>query len=157
MSRDQSVPSDPTVSDERIRNALRFHIDKAINVRRTTTRAQLAADSGVNIYTIDAILSRDAAKKRRVAMEDGFSLAHALGEDAVSSLLSLIGYAARPLDEATTMQPMLIAATTMQHLSTIATAAADGRFDHIEMPSCREAADIIIATVLPLSSAGGSQ
>lgn len=49
-----------------------------------------------------------------------------------------------------------IVATALPHMATIATAAADGRIDHIEAPLCRDAADTIIATFLPLSSAGGA-
>lgn len=154
MMPDQSAQTSPAVSDEHIRNSLRVHIDRAINIDRRTTRNQLATDSGVNIYAIDAILSRDCAKKRRVAMEDGLSLAYVLGDAAVNSLLGLFGWTGRRLDDAVPLAPMMIAATAMAHLSTIATAAADGRIDHTEAPGCQEAADLIIATVKPLSSAG---
>ena len=36
----------------------------------------------------------------------------------------------------------------------LAACAADGRIDHTERPDCQQAADLIIATVLPLASAG---
>jgi tellurite resistance protein len=49
---------------------------------------------------------------------------------------------------------MVMTAAAMQHLSVIATAAADGRIDHVERPAVREAADMLIATVLPVSSHG---
>jgi hypothetical protein len=113
----------------------------------------LASDSGVSIHTIDSILSRDPAKVRRVAMEDGFSLARALGDNAVQGILALIGWTGCALADEATLQPMLIAATAMQGLSVIATAAADGRIDHTEQHQCRDAADLIIATIRPLSSA----
>jgi hypothetical protein len=151
-----SVQNGPIFSDERIRNALRRQIDRAINVDRDTTRAQLAADSRVSIHAIDGILTQDRAKWRRVATEDAFSLAYTLGDEAVQALLAVMGFSARRLDEAETVQPMLMAARAMSGLSVIATAAADGRIDHTEAPACREAADLIIATVLPLSSAGGA-
>jgi len=152
---DQSVQNGAITSDERIRNVLRRHIKRAYD-NRDFTRLSLATESRVNVHTIDAIVSRDASKQRRVACEDALCIAYALGEEAVSALLATIQYAARPLDDGDAMQPMLVAATAMQHLSTIATAAADGRIDHTEAPACREAADLIIATVLPLSSAGGA-
>lgn len=55
--------------------------------------------------------------------------------------------------ERTTTRPQ-IAADAMGHLSVIARNAADGRIDHTEEAETAEAADQIIATVLPLSSAG---
>ncbi len=149
-----SVRTPPTLPDERIRNTLRREIDRAINLDRSTTRAQLAVDSGVNIHSIDAILTHDKAKHRRIASEDALSLVWALGDRAVQAYVALIGYSARRHDEPDDQQPMMIAASAMAHLSTIATAAADGRIDHTEAPLCREAADCLIATVLPLSSAG---
>lgn len=152
---DDSAQSDAITSDERIRNALRRHIQRSYDTR-DFTRASLATESRVNIYTIDAIVSRDPAKNRRVTAEDALCLTYALGAEAVNALMATIGYAARHQGEGDAMQPMLVAATAMQHLSTIATAAADGRFDHTEVGPCREAADMIIATVLPLSSAGGA-
>ena len=154
MTDDNSAQSGAILSDERIRDTLRRQIDRAYTVDRSFTRATLAAETGVNVYTLDAIMSRDPAKKRRVTMEDAFSIASVLGDRAVNSLLALIGYAGRRLDDPDALQPMLIAATAMAHLSTIATAAADGRIDHTEQPGCQEAADMIIATVLPMSSAG---
>lgn len=49
-----------------------------------------------------------------------------------------------------------IVATALPHMATIATAAADGRFDHTERPAVREAADQLVATFLALSSAGAA-
>ena len=155
MADQTSARDGAIVSDERIRNALRHHIGRAINVDRSFTRAQLANDSGVNIHAIDGILSTDPAKHRRVSMEDGLSLAFTLGEPAIRSLLALFGWTGCPLGDEARLMPMMIAATAMQHLSTIATAAADGIIDHREGPACEEAADLIIATVRPLSSARG--
>lgn len=153
MTASNSVQSIATVTDERIRNALRREIERMVSIEREMTRAELADASGVNIYTIDSIMSRDPAKKRRVACEDALSLAWAIGPRAVNAMMATIGYSARRLDDTDEHQPMMIAATAMAHLSTIATAAADGRIDHTEAPGCREAADMIIATVMPLSSA----
>jgi len=154
MQDGNAAQSGPIVSDERIRDTLRRQIDRAYTIDRSFTRASLASETGVNVYTLDAIMSRDPAKQRRVTMEDAFSIASVLGDRAVNALLALMGYAGRRLDDPDAMQPMLIAATAMAHLSTIATAAADGRIDHTEQPGCQEAADMIIATVLPMSSAG---
>ena len=154
MTVDKSAQTGPIVSDERIRDTLRRQIERAYNVDRSFSRATLSSESGVSVHTLDQIMSRNPEKKRRVTMEDAFSIAQLLGDRAVSALLSTIGYTARRMDEPDALQPMLIAATAMAHLSTIATAAADGRIDHTEQPRCQEAADMIIATVLPMSSAG---
>lgn len=155
MQRSNSVPSSPVVSDDRIRDVLRRELDRAINIERTFTRQQLSVESGVNVHTIDAITTRDEAKQRRICMADALSLSVVLGARSVNSMLALIGYGgAKPLDEAEELHPMVLAAAAMAHLSTIATAASDGRIDHTEERSCQEAADMLIATVLPLSSAG---
>lgn len=150
MPDEQSVRNGAITSDEQIRDVLRRHIRKALD-RRAFTRETLAQDSKVNIHAIDAILSRDPAKHRRIAIVDAFCLAYELGDEAVNALVGTISYTAcRP--DAEVMAPMMIAATAMQGLSVIATAAADGRFDHNEAPIVQEAADLIIATVKPLSS-----
>lgn len=148
-----TAQSGSITSDERIRNVLRRHIQKAYDTR-AFTRATLAEESGVNIYQIDAIVSRDLAKQRRVAAEDALNLAYTLGDGTVNAVLAEISYTARRTSDVDPLAPMLIAATAMQGLSVIATAAADGRIDHLEQHSCRDAADLIIATVKPLSSLG---
>ena len=155
MQRNDTVQSAPIISDEMVREVLRKEIDRAY-VGKLTSRAKLAEDSGVNVYQIDQIMSRQPEKQRRVAMGDALSIAWALGEHAANALIAMIGYAARPLEDGEEMQPMLMAATALSDLSIITTAAADGRIDHTEMPACREAADHIIATLIPLSSAGSS-
>lgn len=152
--RNDAAQSVPTVSDERLRNALRRELHRAINVDRSTTRAQLAADSGVNIYEIDQILSRDKAKQRRVAGEVALSLALALGERAVNAVLFTIGWSGRPLDDGDAQRPMAIVANVMTHLAVIGRAAADDLIDHVEEPDATDAADMIIAELKPLSSAG---
>lgn len=155
MAEFTSAQSGSITSDERIRNVLRRHIQKAYDLR-AFTRQTLAQESGVNIYQIDQIVSRDSAKQRRVSAEDALCLAYTLGDEAVAALVGTISYTAHRPD-ATAMEPMMMAATAMSGLSIIATAAADGRIDHLEAPACREAADMIIATIKPLSSAGEGQ
>ena len=152
-----SVPTAPIVSDATVRETLRRQIDRAINITpRAFTRTSLAQESGVNVYTIDSILSRDEAKHRRIALADALSIAQVLGERAVNAILADIGFAfARPAGDADEMQPTIMAATALAKLSVIATAAADGRIDHLEMPACRDAADELIATIKPISSMGG--
>lgn len=84
------------------------------------------------------------------------SIAAVLGEWAVNRLLAVIAYQGQPLEAADALKPNAIVADVAKDLSVLAIAAADGRFDHTEMPSVTDAADHIIATVLPLSRAGRS-
>lgn len=149
------VQSSPTASDERIRNTLRREIDRAINIDRSTTRPQLHTDSGVKLCQIDAIMSRDSGKHRRVAAEDALSLAWALGDRAVNALLAVIAYgSARSVNETVEDCPRESAVAALGALSTFMGAAADGRIDHTEERSATEAVDLIISELSPFSSAG---
>lgn len=152
-NRSNTAQSGSITSDERIRNVLSRHIRKAYDTR-SFTRASLAEESGVSVHQIDQIVSHDPARQRRVAAEDMLNLAYTLGDGAVNAVLAEISYTARRSSDVDMLAPMMIAATAMQGLSVIAIAAADGRIDHMEQPSCRDAADLIIATVKPLSSLG---
>lgn len=150
-----SVQNGPTASDERIRNVLRREIDRAINIDRTLSRAELAEASGVNVHTIDSIKSTDTAKHRSIHASVAFSLAWAMGERAVNALLSVIAFGnARSLDEAEADCPLDSAVTAMGALSRFMGAAADRRIDHMEERDATEACDIIIAELMPFSSAG---
>lgn len=87
------------------------------------------------------------------SLSTGLLLLGVLGPDAVNAMLSTIGYTgAKPIDGPDEADPRRLVAEILPHVSTIATAAADGRIDHNEEPGCTQAADCIIATVLPLSS-----
>lgn len=114
------------------------------------TDDSLAAASGVKASTIKGY----RVEGKEPSLSKALSLAVVIGPGAINPLLAMIGYAARPLDEADAITPMQMTAQAMQHLSTIASAAADGRIDHIERPLVRQAADMLIATVLPVSSHG---
>ena len=154
MREGNSVQDQLVVSDDDVRDAVRSALHTAINVERQTTRAKVAADSGVNIHTIDAWLSRNVEKRRPISFAQALSVMHALGPRAVNSLLALIGYSGARLEGEDELQPMQIVADALGHLGTIGQAAADGRIDHTEEPGTTVAADMLIATVLPLSSAG---
>ena len=153
-----TAQSEPIVSDATIRETLRRQIHRAINMPpRPFTRPTLAKESGVNVHTIDAMLSRDAAKHRRVALADAFSIAAVLGEDAVNALLADIGYGgAKALDEAEEAHPMHDMVTAVGALNVFAQAAVDDRIDHTEAEAVRDASDLLIATFLPYSSHGGA-
>ena len=115
------------------------------------TDETLAAASGVSARTIKSY----RVEGKEPGLANALSLGCVLGAPAINGILSLIGYGgAKPLDECDEHAPGEIVATVMRSAAVLATAAADGRFDHLERPMCREAADTLIATVLPLSSAG---
>jgi hypothetical protein len=155
--RNNSVRTGPVVSDERFREEIRLELDRSINIDRRFTRKELAEKSGVNIHTIDQLLSRQVEKHRRIALEDAMSLAWVLGERAINAVLAVIGFVASPVDDPDEISPAQIVADGLADFSVIATAAADGRIDHVERPRVRDAADHLIATVLPLSSHGQRQ
>lgn len=150
--RSNSAQDGPIVSDERMRNDLRKALYTAIHVERTATRESLANDSGVNIYQIDAILSRDPAKQRPIHANQMLSLLYAAGPRAVNTVLASIGYAGTSLDGAAVNAPALAAANMMGEVARFARLAADNIIDHIEEPEATEAADNVIAFALPYSS-----
>lgn len=114
------------------------------------TDEALSAACGVPARTIKSY----RVEGKEPTLANALSLAVVIGPRALNPLLALIGYVARPMDEADELRIGEVVANGLQHFSTIATAAADGRIDHTEAPKCQEAADMLIATVLPLSSAG---
>lgn len=116
------------------------------------TDDSLAAASGVPARTIKSY----RVEGKEPSLSNALSLALVIGPTALNSMLAVIGYVARPLEDADAISPTKVVADGLAAFSVIATAAADGRIDHIEAVACREAADQIIATVLPLSSAGGA-
>lgn len=153
-----TVPNEPIVSDAAIREVLRRQMHRAINMSpREFTRTTLAKESGVNVHTIDSILTRDEAKHRRVSLADAFSIVAVLGEGAVNALLAAIGFGgAKELDEADDAHPMHDMVKAMGALNVFAQAAVDDRIDHTEIESVRDASDTLIATFLPYSSHGGA-
>ena len=145
----------PMLSDARVRDTLRTLLHRTIHVERLLSRTEIAEQSGVNVHTIDALLSRDPAKHRTIGAAVCLSIAVVLGCRAVNSVLALVGYGgAEPLDETSALKPGEVVAKCAEEFAVIAGAAASGRFDHTTQPAVQAAADMLIATVLPLSSAG---
>lgn len=137
------------VSPDRVRNVIQGLLRSAQAMG--VSDQQLEGVSGVKARAIKSY----RVEGREPSLSAALSLAVALGEPAVNAVLSIIGYGARALGDADEKQPMQIAADAMAQLAVIASAAADGRIDHTERPAVTEAADAIIATILPLASAGG--
>jgi hypothetical protein len=142
-----SVPESSIVSPDRVRSVVQGVLRAA--KAEGWTDPQLAELSGVCGRTIKSY----RVDGKEPSLSNALSLAVVIGPKALNPVLALIGYVAQPLDEADGFDAHRAVATGLQHFSTIATAAADGRIDHLEAPMCREAADMIIATVMPLSSA----
>jgi len=120
--------------------------------QRQWTDESLSAASGVPARSIKSYRVEGVEPSLSAAL----SLAVVLGAPALNAMLGAIGYVAKPLDEPDEIRPAQIVADGLAAFSVIANAAADGRIDHTERPACRTAADALIATVLPLSSAGGA-
>lgn len=150
MSGNPSVPDTELVSPDRVRITVQAVLRAA--QAEGWTDPQLDQLSGVPARTIKSY-RRDG---KEPSLSNALSLAVVLGPRALNALLALIGYVARPLDEADDLNVGALIATGLSHFSTIATCAADGQIDHIEAPRCRVAADELIATVMPLSSAGAA-
>lgn len=148
MTDNKSVPDDSSSIDERVCEALAGILRSA--QMRGTTDDQLHGMSGVKAASIKAY----RLKQRKASLPAGLALTGALGDWAVNILLHTIRYQASPLDDPDTLQPMQIVADALQHLGVIGQAAADNRIDHTERPRTTEAADNLIATIVPLSSAG---
>lgn len=143
-----SADKAPLVSPDRVRMVVQAILRAA--QASGLTDSQIEEMSGVPARAVKSY----RVEGREPSLSAALSLGCVLGGGALNSILAIIGYHARPLDEADEINPSMIIATMLPHVSTIANAAVDGRIDHIERPLCREAADHIIATVLPLSSAG---
>lgn len=150
--RSKSAQNSPLISDGQIRDVLRRELQRSMNIEKRFTRGSLETESGVNVYTIDSILSRDPAKHRRIAMEDAFSLAQVLGSRAVNALTSLIMYGAYPLDETGEPDAATILADGMEHMATFARIFADHKVEPHEEDDLTAAADGMIDTVIPFSS-----
>lgn len=148
MHRNNSGDDCEIVSPDRVRVTVQG-ILRAAQAQGWTDES-LASASGVKASTIKGY----RVEGKEPSLSKALSLAVVIGSSAINPLLALIGYAARPLEEADEACPMQMTAAAMAHLSTIASAAADGRIDHTEAPKVREAADQLIATILPVSSHG---
>lgn len=137
------------VSPDRVRERLQGLLRGA--QQSGWTDSSLEAASGVPARCIKSY----RVEGKEPSLSNALSLCVVLGPKAMNSILALIGYGgAKPLDECDGINPNMLVANLLPHVSTLAMAAADGRIDHIEKPLCQQAADEIIATVLPLSSAG---
>lgn len=115
------------------------------------TDITLEGASGVPARTIKSYRVDGA----QPCLTNALSLGCVLGPTAINGILALIGYGgAKPLDEADEFNVNGLIATGLSQFAIIATAASDGRIDHLERPACQSAADRLIEAVLPLSSAG---
>lgn len=142
-----SAPSVALVSPDCVRETIQ-KVLRAAQIRFTDE--QLEAASGVSARCIKSY----RVEGREPSLGNALSLLLVLGNGELNRVLNLIGYSARPLDESDHLPAGEVVACILRQGSVIASAAADGRIDHLEQPDCQEAADRIIATVLHLSTAG---
>lgn len=138
------------VSPDRVRSVMQGVL-RAAQASGWTDQA-LEQASGVKARAIKSY----RVEGKELPLSSALSLAVVLGPRALNPLLALIGYVATPLDEPDAANPVHAMASAMQHFAVFAEAAKDGRIDHIEKPDCTEAADMIIAEMIPFSSAAGA-
>lgn len=154
MSVHDAALESEVVSRNRVTDAVRLALHIAVNVERRFTVLELSAQSGVKVRAIRSYMSQDEIEVREPSLSAALSLALVLGPRAVNAILSIIGYGgAKPMADEDELPPMEIIAAVVAPLNTLVQAAADNRFDHTERAACRDAADQIIAAVMPLSSA----
>lgn len=152
MLQRKTVTTEGLVSDDRLQDWLRSQIHRVIHVERAMTREELAKAAKISTAMLDAIRRSDGGK-RKVGAGIALSLCYAMGEDAVNGMLSQIGYTgAARLDDVQEGDIRSLVADVLPGLSVIGEAAKDGRIDHIEQPLTQQAADDIIARLIPLSS-----
>lgn len=143
---------DTAVSDELagVRNRVRVTVQSLLlqAQRMGWQDLDLSRATGVPARTIKSY----RVEGKEPCLTNGLAIAKALGPEAVNALLSVISYSgASPADD-DAVDPRKLVADLLPHISILATAAADGRIDHTELPGCQRAADSIIATVAPLAS-----
>lgn len=155
MASRASVPASPLVPHDRAKAWLYRQLYNAVHVNRTTTATQIAIDSGVPLSCIQSYMKGTAAERKEACVSYALSIAVVLGKDVVNSLLAEIGYGgATPLDEPDSLQPVRVVAECMKNFAVIAEAATNNVFEEHEQSDVSGAADGIIATLLPISSAG---
>ena len=147
----QSADDDGIVGPDRVRGVVQGLLRGA--QAKGWTDESLGAAAGISPRRIKSY----RVEGREPSLSAALSLGVVLGAPALNSILALVGYGgAAPLEEGDAMPPMQVVAEGMQHFAVIAAAAADGRIDHTERPATQKAADALIATFIPLSSAGSA-
>lgn len=147
MLHNNAVSNDSVVSHQSVCDVMAALL-RAAALKHTDD--QLSALSGVPARTIKSY----RIEGKEPSLSNALSIAIVLGDGAVNSILSIIGYSARGLEQSDEPCPMQLTADAMKGLAVIASAAADGRIDHLEAPVVRENADAVIRAMAPLSTAG---
>ena len=153
--RNNSAEEQSIVARDRVIDWMRFELHRAVHLEKRFTVKEIASRSGVAQRLLTSYISQNVNEQREATLSNAMSIAVVLGTDAINRMLALIGYGgATPLDEADDMQPMEVVAGVMAPLNVIVQAAANNRWDVGEKVPVREAADLIITHMLPLSSQG---
>jgi len=149
--RNNSADDDGVVAHDRVTALVRGLLSAAVAPGSPWTYESLGAACRLNPRRLKSYVHEGKEPPLSAALSIGL----VLGKPAVNAVLSLIGYGgAAPLDEADEVSPSQIVADGLADFTIIANAAADGRFDHTERPRVRDAADHLIATLVPISSHG---
>lgn len=150
MQRNDAAEDAPIVAPNSVSVAVAAIIRTATRPGGPFTYDTLAAATGLKARRIKSYVHEG----KEPSLSAALSLGVVLGESAMNLIMAQIGYVVRSLDEADQADVRMAAANAMGHLAIIAKNAADGRIDHTEERETREAADMLIATVLPFASAG---
>lgn len=155
MSIDTAAQQTSLVSRDRVIDVVRPVLRNATVVSKRFSVEQIAELSGVPLRTVRSYMANDASEVREPTLSNALSIACVLGPVAVNGVLALIGYGgAAPLEEGDARQPIQMLIRGAQGWATITRCAADNRIDHIEEPDMTAAADMLIAELVPYSSAG---
>lgn len=151
MSADESVLEFPLLSPE----AADAHVFRCLSLLIGRGKRFSVNDvhigTGIPARTISSWLAagedRREPKAHHLLLLFGF-----FGIEFSSKVLGQVGQIARHIDPADSMKPAQIVGEVLSALAVLGQAATDNRIDHTEAPACRDAADRIIAAVVPLSS-----
>lgn len=155
MSFDTAAQQTSLVSRDRVIDVVRPVLRNATIVAKRFTVEQIAEMSGVPLRTVRSYMANDPAEVREPTLSNALSIACVLGPIAVNGVLALIGYGgAAPLEEGDDRQPIQMLIRGAEGWATITRCAADNRIDHVEEPDMTAAADMLIAELIPYSSAG---
>lgn len=155
MQGNNSAGEDSIVSRNRVMQTMRSILRTAIIIERKWTVEELAIESGVKARAIRSYMSNDEQEWREPPLSSALSLLAIIGNRAVNSAVSIIGYVANPLDSVEARGPAQDAAEALRHVSDFVSCAFDNHIDHVEEPVATAACDNVIELLTPYSSRKG--
>jgi len=135
------------------------HESVVLRIQAMLRKAQVEGWKDDDLSNLSGVPTRTIRSYRvegkEPSLSNALSLWYVLGPKATDPILGLMGVRAVLIDsddEKRNLSAMV--ADSLQSLSVIAAAAADGRIDHNELPACQDAADTLIRLLLDISSLG---